>query len=146
MLVIKADLIGKDEEYYKKQLLLDKIKPSLSIQDKAFILSKECCIDYFVDNFKETYLLFHYIQDKPLTKFEERIKTIPLYASIYACDMKGERWHEAEEFIAKDPALFFLYNLYFGLDTSNIAVADHKINEIRKKIFSITIQTAKDPI
>lgn len=94
-MIIKFD---EPEEYYRKLLLLNKIKPCLSHLDKQYIFNKGFCWDVFFKDKFISHLCYGYAiaYDKRIPEGESYILESAELSYMYARNIIKGRWAEAE--------------------------------------------------
>lgn len=100
------------EDYYRKMLLLDKVKPRLCLHDKQYIFNRRYCWDILFKDSNISKLAFMYARDilkGPFPEGEQYILKSPRYAAYYAIMILKTPWPEAEDIISTDSYFTCLY-------------------------------------
>lgn len=96
---------NQSEEYYKKLLLLDKVKPSLDLSYKEYIFEKNYCWDILLKDKKyASHFAYMYIAEfnKAVPDLEPYLAKESVYAYYYAKNILKGRFLLGEELIFSD--------------------------------------------
>ena len=107
---------NQSEEYYRKLLLLDKIKKHVNIQEKSYIFNQKMCWDILLKDDDVSYLACTYADrlQKRIPELEKYILQSTRMIYLYAFGVIEGRWFEAEDHFIKNAKVLDIleYNLY----------------------------------
>lgn len=99
---------NQSEEFYRKLLLLDKLKTILSIDEKQCIFDKGYCWGILFKDKESPSLCYYYsinVLRGPFPEGEKYIARDMVYAYYYATVILKDRFIEGEEQITKHPLI-----------------------------------------